>query len=161
MTDSEQPTKTIAGGKYSNNSIGLSITFPTNWQIKPDQVFLETKLDIVALGAPINGFSPNLNVVIENHSGPTSMAEIIPSIHTQLTQRILDLGNYRDSIYTMNGKEIGEFEYESSSNGTLLHYFQTIFINNGKDVSVTITDRADDYAINQDIKSIKSSITVK
>ena len=61
----------------------------------------------------------------------------------------------------MNGKEIGEFEYESSSNGILLHYFQTIFINNGKDVSVTITDRADDYAINEEIKGIKSSITVK
>jgi hypothetical protein len=161
MTDSDQPTRTISAGKYVNNSIGLTITFPSTWQIKPDQVILDTKLDIVALGAPINSFSPNLNVVIESHSGPTSMAVIIPSIFSQLAQRTPDLSNYRDSVYSMNGKEIGEIEYESSSNGTILHYFQIFFINNGKDVSLSIADRADNFAANQEIKEIKASIKVK
>lgn len=161
MTDSSEPTRTISKGKYTNNSIGLTITFPDTWLIKADQVFLDTKLDIVALGAPINNFSPNLNVIFSNHSGPTSMAEIIPSLHSQLIQRAPDLSKYADSIYTVNGKEIAEVEYETSNNGVLLHYLQMFFINNGKDVSVTITDRADHFAMNQEIKDIKSSVSVK
>ncbi len=87
--------------------------------------------------------------------------EIISAIHSKLAQKILDLSGYRDSIYSMNGKEIGEFEYESSNNGILLHYLQIVFLNKGKDVSVSFTDRADDFPLNQEIKAIKSSITVK
>src|SRR4051812_23168006 len=160
-TEPSVPDRTIISNKYENTAIGLRITFPKAWAIKTDQVFGSTKVDILAVGLPINAFAPNLSVIIEPHSGPTTMAEILPGIKASLTSQVADLANFADTIYTLNGKELGEIQYETAMNGALYHYLQMFFINNGKDISMTFTDKADDFPVNPDIKSIKASISIK
>ncbi|MDB5048988.1 MAG: hypothetical protein JWO30_2059 [Fibrobacteres bacterium] len=160
-TDSGEDARSIVGGVYKNNSIGLTISFPSSWQIRKDQTFGSTTADIVAVAPPINNFSPNMSVIIEAHSGSVKMSEILASIKIQIDSHVADLSQYHDSIYSIDGTEVGEMQYESSTNGNLLHFLQLFFIKNGKDVSCTITDKADDFQVNGDIRSVRASISIQ
>lgn len=152
--------RTVQSNVYSNTSIGLSITFPQNWLLKSDEVYGKYTFDIFGFGAPIDNFSPNVSVLIQAHSGATAMEEILPNLLPSLQKSLPDVGNYRDTIYTINGKQIGQIEFESSSHGTLNHFLEMFFINKGKDMMITFTDRASHFAVNQEFKSVKSSISI-
>lgn len=160
-TDAEDSPRTISGGQYDNTAIGLSMTFPSSWQITPDYAFGNGKADILALSPPVGGFSPNVSVILGVHSGPSTMAEIIPPLKSELEKSLSDLSAYSDTIYAIDGKEVGEIQFETSVNGNLLHYRQMLFINKNRQVLLTFTDRADGFPLNQDFISIKESITIR
>lgn len=161
MTDSDKGSnRTLTSGKYDNHDIGLQIVFPTAWEAKLDQTYGNTKIDLVLLDAAKNGFRPNLTVIHTPHSGPTLMAEVLPMLNSEVHAQFADVSLYQESIGNINGKEVGYIEYESSVNGNLLHYKMMLFVNNGRDVVITLTDRADDFAVNSDVQGLFGGISI-
>jgi hypothetical protein len=166
MTDSGNtvpvngPNRTLKSGLYDNHDIGLQIVFPTSWEAQLDQAFGNTKVDLVILDAPRNGFRANLTVLHAPHSGPTPMSEVLPLIKHDLLTQTLDLSRYQDSILVLNGKEVGRIDYESSVSGNLYHFQMMVFVNNGRDVVLTLTDRADDFALNLEVQNVFSGVSI-
>jgi hypothetical protein len=159
-TDSDEEIRFIKGGDYTNKAIGLTITFPPAWVIKTDQKFGDVKVDMIATGLPIKEFKPNLSVIFGAHAGPT-LVEAFPTFQSELASRIPDMSRYQDTLYVMNGIDVAEIEYESTVSGNLFHFLQMFYTKNGQDVTCSITDRADDFADNAEIKGIKASIQIK
>lgn len=161
VTDSEKgPNRTLTSGKYDNHDIGLQIVFPTSWEAKLDQAYGDTKIDLVLLDSPRNGFRPNLTIIHSPHSGPTLMSEVLPFFKNEIQAQIADVSQYQDSVMDINGKEVGRIDYESVVSGVLLHFRMMLFVNNGRDVVITLTDRADDFAINADVQGMFSGISI-
>lgn len=154
----DKPDRTISGTAYANSAVDLKITFPSGWQLKPDLRFGDVKADVGALSAPVNGFSPNVLVLISNQSGPSKMADILPQVHAQLQATIADLSDYQDAILEIDGKEVGQVQYESTAQGIRLHFMSLFYLAHGKGISVNFTDRADHFTDNADLVSIKASI---
>lgn len=159
--DDPEPTGIVDSRDYYNKAIGLSMRFPSGWVIKHNQEFGEFTADIVASSLPSNGFSPNMNVIIIAHSGSTEMPDIISQVKAQLEANFQDLSGYHDSLYAINGTDVGQVQYESAASGVQLHYLQLFFIKNGQDVACSFGDRADAFDANADIKSIKASIKIQ
>lgn len=160
ISDPDDPDRILTSSHYTNKAIGFDFAFPTTWQAKLDQSFGNVKTDVVVVAAPRNNFSPNLNVIITPHSGPTAMQDILPMLENAVKSQTVDASGYTASIGTLDGKEVGRIDYESSVSGNLLHFSMLVFINNNKDVVVTITDRADDYPINTEIAAIKAAFHI-
>jgi hypothetical protein len=115
---------------------------------------------VVVVAPPIGNFSPNLNLIITAHSGPTAMQDILPMLESAVRGQTADVSGYTASIGTIDGKEVGRIDYESSVSGNLLHFSMLVFINNNQDVVVTITDSAADYPTNAEIAAIKASFHI-
>jgi hypothetical protein len=161
MTDSEKgPNRTLTSGVYDNPDIGLHINFPAAWEAKLDQTFGNTKIDLVILDTPRNGFRPNLTVIHTPHSGPTLMSEVLPLFKSEIQAQIPDASQYQESITTINGKEVGRIDYESTVSGNLLHFRLMLFVNSGRDVVITLTDRADDFLVNASVQGMFGGISI-
>lgn len=159
-TDEDGPARAIQGGAYSNSALGLKMDFPGTWTIETDKVFGNIKTDIVALAPPVNSFSPNVNVIYEAHSGPTAMAEVLPMLKAQLQAQIADLSGYQESILSIGGKEVGQIEYETTMNRIRFHFLVLLFVNRGNDISITFTDRAENFGTNAEFQTVKASIQI-
>ncbi len=161
MTDSDKgPNRTLTSGEYVNHDIGLQLSFPAAWEAKLDQTYGETKIDLVILDAPRNGFRPNLTVIHTPHSGPTLMSEVLPLLRSGIQDRYPDASQYQESIATITGKEVGRVDYETSFSGTLLHFRMLLFVNNGRDVVITLSDRAEDFAVNPEVQGMFDGIII-
>src|SRR3954468_7979230 len=88
-TESVNP-RSIDGQVYKNSAVGLTITFPIDWVITPDQKFGSVTADIVALGLPVQDFTPNMNVIIVPHSGPAEMTDVLATLKPQLEAHYAD-----------------------------------------------------------------------
>jgi hypothetical protein len=161
MTDSDKgPNRTLTSGEYVNHDIGLKLSFPAAWEAKLDQPFGETKIDLIILDAPRNGFRPNLTVMQSPHSGPTLMSEVLPLLRSDIQARFPDFSNYQESVASITGKEAGRIDYETSFSGPLLHFRMLLFVNNGRDVVITLSDRAEDFAVNPEVQGMFDGITI-
>jgi hypothetical protein len=161
MTDSDKgPNRTVANGVYNNYDIGLKIVYPRTWEALVDQIHENTKIDLVLRDAPRNGFRPNLTVIHTPHSGPTLMSEVLSMLKSEIQPQYADFSQYQDSIININDKEVGRMDFEASVNGILFHFRAMLFVNNGRDVAVTITDRADDFAVNAEVQALFDGVSI-
>lgn len=160
-TEEDGPARTIQAGAYANSALGLQMTFPAHWTIETDEVFGDVKADIVALAPPVNSFSANVSVIYEGHSGPTAMAEVLPMLRAQMQAQFADLSGYQETILSIDGKEVGQIEYETSMNGHRFRFLVLLFVNRGKDISITFTDKADTFAGNGEFPVVKASIRIQ
>lgn len=160
VSDPEDPDRILTSNHYTNKVIGFDFAFPATWLAKLDQTFGNTKVDVVVAAPPRNNFSSNLNLIISPHSGPAAMQEILPMLESAIKGQTVDAAGYTASIGTIDGKEVGRIDYESSVSGNLLHFSMLVFINNNKDVVVTLTDRAEDFPTNTGIAAIKASFHI-
>lgn len=160
VSDSDDPDRILTSNHYTNKIIGLDFAFPPTWQAKLDQAVLSTKIDVVVMAPPIGNFSPNLNLIITAHSGPTAMQDILPLLESAVKGQIADVSGYTASIGMIDDKEVGLIDYESVYNGNLLHFSLVVFVNNNKDVVVTFTDSAANYPRNAEMAAIKASFHI-
>lgn len=161
-TESEEPNRLPAPGQYLNALVGLEILFPATWQAKLDQKLNgNTKADLQLVGEPINGFAPNLSVVIISpHQGTTNLDSLLKDSHEGLLNAFPSLSGYRDTVSARDGKDVASLEYEVNASGVLLHFAQYIFINNKRDVIMTFSDRADHFLVNTEIQGIRDAFSI-
>jgi hypothetical protein len=160
-TDSSDP-RSIKNNKYDNSAIGLTIQFPTNWQLKLDQKYGSLNIDLVALGPPISGFSPNVSNIIQNHTGSATVnwSLVLDSAKAQLQAQIPDLGSFTDTVLTLDGSTYAEMSYTTTSQGNLLKIKQDLLLNRNKEITLTYTDFASRFDQNTDFVSIQSNMTI-
>ena len=153
--------RSILNNKYDNKTIGLSLQFPSGWILKTDQQIGTQKADLVAVSAPVNGITPNVNVIFSTHTGTTDLYVILPQVRNQLVAAFPDFANYSDTIYVAgNGAPVGKIKYTATSNGMQLKFLQVYIINKSKDIIITYTDGSGNFDLNTDIPSIDASMNI-
>jgi hypothetical protein len=160
-SDDEENPRSISNNKYINTSIGVSLQFPTTWTLKVDQMHGKTLMELVAVGTPVDGYSPNISVVIESHSGSSNLNEVLPAFKAVLLSSAPDLADYSESIKEFNGKQYGDISYTASNGGTKYKLGQLLIINKDKDITVTLIDVATRFDANTEFMGIKSSLEIQ
>jgi len=160
LSDVPDP-RSILNNKYDNKTIGLSLQFPSGWVLKTDQLVGTTRVDLLAVSVPVNGITPNVNVIFSAHAGTTDLYVILPQIRNQLVAAFPDFANYSDTVYVAgNGAPVGKIKYTGTSNGLHLKFMQVIIINRSKDIIITYTDGSGNFDLNTDITSIDASMNI-
>lgn len=88
------------------------------------------------------------------------MDSVLSMVAGQLQAGVADLSAYQQAILTVDGKEVGKVEYESTSNGVKMRFRLLLFMNKGKDVTLTFTDKAERFSANADFQSITASMSI-
>ncbi len=160
--DNSIDSRSIQNNKYTNSAIGLSLQFPSNWQLKLDQKYGTVNVDLVALGPASQNFSPNVNIIIEPHTGSAVIdwRSTLDSEKVQLQSQILDLGNYSDTILTLDGNTYGEMSYTTTSQGYPLKIKQALILNKNQEITITYTDLSSRFDQNLDFPSIEASMDI-
>ena len=159
-TDEGGNPRSTAGNKYVNTAIGTTLQFPPAWQLKTDYKFGEKTFDLAALAPPVSDFSANVLVSIEPHQGTDDMREVLNMIKQSLTAQTPDLREYRDTVYKVDGTEVGEVVYTTGVSGKDYRAKSVFFVNRNKEVSIIYTDLADRYTANADFASIQASMEI-
>ena len=155
--DSGNP-RSITDNKYSNTLIGTTVQFPSSWQLKTDYKFGEKTLDLAALAPPIDGFSANVLIEIDPHQGTSNMREVLTLIKGSLSAQYPALHDYSDTVYQVDGKDVGEMIYTTDIGGKSYRAKSVYFVNKNKEVSVNYTDLADRYMTNTEFAAIQASM---
>ncbi len=158
-TDSTDP-RTIIKNKYDNTAIGLSLQFPNTYELLLDQKIGQTTIDLVARTLNKPAFRQNVTILIDSHTGTNDFNQILPVLKSQLQSQLSDLGNYKDTIKSMNGHEYAEVSYTATSQGHFLKLKQDLIINKNKDIVVTYTDLASAFDQNIEFVGIDSSMVI-
>jgi hypothetical protein len=156
--DNGENPRSIAGNKYVNTSIGTTLAFPASWQLKTDYKFGELTFDVAALAPPIDGFSANVLIEIDPHQGTDNIRDVLTRIHANLSTQYPDARDYQDSVYQVDGKDVGEMVYTTAVGGKDYRAMSLYFVNRDKEVSIVFTDLASRYPANTDFQGIQSSL---
>jgi hypothetical protein len=81
-------------------------------------------------------------------------------IVTLLQTQVADLGNYTDTVLSVNGISYAELSFTTTSQGNLLKIQQDLLLNKGKEISLTYTDFASRFDQNADFIAIHASMTL-
>ncbi|MDB5051603.1 MAG: hypothetical protein JWO30_4674 [Fibrobacteres bacterium] len=157
-TDDGENPRSIAGNKYVNTSIGTTLQFPSSWQLKTDYKFGEKTLDLAALAPPIDGFSANVLIGIDPHQGTDNMRDVLTMIKGSILAQYPDVRDYIDTVYQVEGKDVGEMVYTTAVSGKDYRAKSLYFVNKNKEISIIYTDIADRYMTNADFEGIQSSM---
>lgn len=115
-------------------------------------------MDLAALAPPIDGFSANVLIGIDSHQGTNNMREVLTMIKGSISAQYPDLRDYGDTVYQVDGKDVGEMIYTTAVGGKDYRAKSIYFVNRNKEVSIIYTDMADRYTTNPDFGGIQSSM---
>ena len=90
--------------------------------------------------------------------GTDNIRDVLTRIHANLSTHYPDLRDYQDSVYQVDGKDVGEMVYTTAVGGKDYRAMSLYFVNRDKEVSIVFTDLASRYPAKTHFPSIQSSL---
>jgi hypothetical protein len=154
-------SRSIAGNKYDNPAVGLSLQFPTTWLLQLDHAINGQTVDLFATGPAVAGMTPNVNIGIKAYTGAIDWNQLFPAIHDALQAQFPSLADFQDTVIDLDGVQFGEMKFTMAPNGAPLKLMQDLIFTKGKEIIITYTDGASRFDGNTDLQSIRASMAFK
>ena len=140
-------------GKYTNEQLGFSSTFPEGWLVQEPEKTHPDVPDVVAVGPKIGGFAPTIHVSVKDVDG-RSLAELIDEIKNNL-QAAIDSGEFEivsEEKTTVNGKNAyiltTKGTFVTPDAGFIVKFKEAIIEGSDKFYAITYVNTEDNFEKN-------------